>query len=1142
MKKIILLFCLLMCSAASLLAQIKPAQSIVVVERLTYTPNQQGISNIKLSLNYKKTDNSSVRSLNMFGTGRKVDSFFVVEDANKPMKIEIRNSHSYSYTWCPGDPPPGPIEVSRSGGSDTARGSAARETPVVNNIPPPGDDCEYYYNPEAFDMYTTIDLRYPFFDTTIERYGINPMSVRIRVLPWLDNTNNLPSHDFVMLTATGTIYNWEFSPYSSEGPWQPIPSNCYRGSNAVQISGQDLFGQYWQSYHNTAVYIRASGSGNPQVLKMTHRISAPKILSWSVVPNTCWGGYNGGIKVKFNRSLLSREQLNLFLDDTAKFRQFSSINIKPSELNGLNEFTWKNELPASTYLLSMIGRYFGNEVEVSVSSRTANGQPYLYRAVSSIEFLPGFESTNSDNFETELSNENSSVTYTGNPQHYAFIKVTQPPKIEFLIRDIRNVWCRDGNSGKFRLSARGGSGIHTYLLYKGDSLMTQKNFVQTVEDIVPVGPYADEWIDNLKAGTYYVSVRDNKGCMLYDSLGNELRVPVVITEPAKELMFDLLEVKPVTSNGATNGEILINLVGGTVNPAGFKYSFEWKDSTSNQTIHSWTLINRADGIFSVKLANLPGGVYLFNAYDNKYDSSANYIRNGCTVQVAVRMINPLPLTAAIVDSLPISCYGKEDGQLLAKPAGGHQIDSLRYLFKWFKVVGGNPVDLNVTDSVLSNIGAGVYQVQIRDKYDNTVTSQQYTLNPPAVLAVSTSVQSATCYSSANGSAWATASGGIAPYTYSWSNGDNAAMADSLVGNKYIVLVRDARGCEATQQAIVTSPVQVIANKTVSRITCAGKCDGSVSLSVSGGQAPYTYSWNTGATGTSISNLCPGRYWYTVTDANGCFTSDTVDFVNPAPITLNAGVDRKICVGQTVRLDATVAGRSDIQYSWQSSNGYTNNTALATITQAGSYIVTIQDSLNCIKKDTVVLTPVSSTIQTEFLVSTQTFVQENVVLLNISQPMPDSVHWLVPNVSGVSVSAQNRGSCELRFADSGRYNVTMRAFYSSGCIDEVTKPVIVSSKTGLAIPGTQAEAFLKFFRVYPNPNNGQFNAELQFNATTKARLRMVNVLSNAVVDDRVVEGASTYTIPYSLGSSIVPGTYVLVIETAKGNFVHKVVIL
>ena len=128
-----------------------------------------------------------------------------------------------------------------------------------------------------------------------------------------------------------------------------------------------------------------------------------------------------------------------------------------------------------------------------------------------------------------------------------------------------------------------------------------------------------------------------------------------------------------------------------------------------------------------------------------------------------------------------------------------------------------------------------------------------------------------------------------------------------------------------------------------------------------------------------------------------------------------------------------------------------------------------------------------------------------------------------------------------FSDTGRFAVTMRAYYSSGCIEDTTKVINVISKTGPITGGNQANAYLKAYAViYPNPSNGTFKVDLQFSEMTRARLRLINTLTNITVDDRQIQGTDHYLLDYNMGL-LSNGVYVLVIDATKGSFVYKVII-
>jgi hypothetical protein len=333
----------------------------------------------------------------------------------------------------------------------------------------------------------------------------------------------------------------------------------------------------------------------------------------------------------------------------------------------------------------------------------------------------------------------------------------------------------------------------------------------------------------------------------------------------------------------------------------------------------------------------------------------------------------------------------------------------------------------------------------------------------------------------------------------------------------------------------------MANPVTTPISCRSNCDGQIALYATGGQGIYTYSWNTGATTATISNLCPGTYWYTVTDAGGCFDSDTIEISNPDTLFVNLGIDRKICINQTIRLDATASDTALLSYNWQGDNGFTANTAKVAITQAGTYQVAVSNRGGCVVKDTIVITGQNSTVNTDYVVSTQAFVNETVTLVNISQPRTDSVKWLLPSIgNSIRPVIQTNDKCDLIFSDTGRYAITMQAYYASGCIDDTTKTVNVINGSGSVASGSQSNAFLQSFGIFPNPNNGQFVVNIKFSEITKARLRLINSLTNVIVDDRLIQGFAEYHENYNV-NALMSGVYILVIDAAKGSFVYKVII-
>lgn len=136
--------------------------------------------------------------------------------------------------------------------------------------------------------------------------------------------------------------------------------------------------------------------------------------------------------------------------------------------------------------------------------------------------------------------------------------------------------------------------------------------------------------------------------------------------------------------------------------------------------------------------------------------------------------------------------------------------------------------------------------------------------PP--INVSSMVNPSVC-NAATGSINLNVSGGIAPYTFAWSNGATTQNINNLSAGAYIVLIADSIGNTFADTFYINASNLVI-NPTISAANC-DSTGGSISLAMSGGTAPYNVSWSNGLTGSLLSNAGPNGYNALVTDANGC---------------------------------------------------------------------------------------------------------------------------------------------------------------------------------------------------------------------------------------------------------------------------------
>jgi hypothetical protein len=407
--------------------------------------------------------------------------------------------------------------------------------------------------------------------------------------------------------------------------------------------------------------------------------------------------------------------------------------------------------------------------------------------------------------------------------------------------------------------------------------------------------YTYEWsngettqtISNLPAGTYTVTVTDSNNCTATESF--------TITEsPALFLQVNGTEI--VCGDGNT-GEATVSATGGTP-----PYQYEWSNGESTESID-----------------DLPEGIYIVTVTD----------ANNCTAvgQVEIDVIDDFQIMTTPMDVL---CFGGNTGRILVIPSGG----AAPYTYLWSN---------GETTNEIINLTAGVYTVTVTDS-NGCEVSQSITINEPPALSAQASSTDVTCFGFNDGTASASASGGTPPYSYEWSNGETTANISGLAPGTYTVTVTDLNGCTDTATVIITEPAQIIITITGVDLFCFDDDSGSASAVVSGGTAPYSYDWSTGATTSSIDGLAAGVYMLTVTDANGCTASESVIITQPNELQLSFDVNDIFCDGLADGSITALPSGGTAPYTYEWSNGETTQTI--SNLPAGTYSVTVTDINEC----------------------------------------------------------------------------------------------------------------------------------------------------------------------------------------------------
>lgn len=330
------------------------------------------------------------------------------------------------------------------------------------------------------------------------------------------------------------------------------------------------------------------------------------------------------------------------------------------------------------------------------------------------------------------------------------------------------------------------------------------------------------------------------------------------------------------------------------------------------------------------------------------------------VQVCTLIIPSVSITNA-------TCSNSNDGSITVTPSGLPP-----YTFLWSN---------GATSATINNLNPGIYTCTITDSAScsKVVT---FPVGGPAAIAANATVVQNGCTPSGGSITLAPSGGTGGTYTYLWSDGSTGSSLTNLTGGNYTVTITDANNCTETASFTINTVVPVLLSATSTNSTCTGN-NGSATASVSGGTAPFNYSWSpSGGNGAVASNLGPGTYTCTVTDANGC-TADAQAVVQAiGSFTLSSTYVPLACdpQGTTSASVLVTGGTAPYVYNWTPSGG---NQATANGLTSGTYVVYVTDANSCLDSVVIVIPGVTP------------------VTLNTGA---SSVQCGVPNSGSVSVTA------------------------------------------------------------------------------------------------------------------------------------------
>lgn len=395
-----------------------------------------------------------------------------------------------------------------------------------------------------------------------------------------------------------------------------------------------------------------------------------------------------------------------------------------------------------------------------------------------------------------------------------------------------------------------------------------------------------------------------------------------------------------------NGDLTV--VGGT---GPYDWS-EWNPGGStpitNQTEctscgYTWFFGQCLDGVLPVTTCNTPAGYQVF-ATGTTVTPSTNVplqVEDNNGNIITIPDLNSVPacvacptITVTLNNVADVTCNGANNGTATASATGG----TPSYTYDWSP--GG------LTGAVQSSLGPGTYTVTATDLSGCTGSTTVSISEPPAITATTASVD-ATCGQN-DGQVSVNASGGTGSLSYSWNPGGGTSSTMSGIGpGTYTVTITDQNGCSINEVAVVSSQngpsISLVSSVNV---TCFGANDGTATVTATGGNGSYTYTWNPGGlSGASQTGLAAGSYTVTVSDLGGCTDLLIIDITEPAEIVLSTSNIVPATCGASDG-EATVnanGGTGGFSYSWSPSGG---NGPTATNLGAGIYTVVVTDNSGC----------------------------------------------------------------------------------------------------------------------------------------------------------------------------------------------------
>ena len=523
----------------------------------------------------------------------------------------------------------------------------------------------------------------------------------------------------------------------------------------------------------------------------------------------------------------------------------------------------------------------------SITVQTTGGQSVQYQLINQTTGVS--QAAQATGIYSNLAAGNYTVKVTDGCGETATpsFTITQPTQVTGSYTTTATT-CNNPGNGSLQVSVSQGSGTYNYYLYlNGSVVSSQLN-----------STFANWEVDGLTGGSYSLQVVDASASACTGYVAT-----VTITAPVA-LGPNLTQETDLTCNGVPAGGVTLQGTGGTGS-----YNYSLSDAGAGYAATNTT------GIFT----GLAAG-----SYTAVIQSGVSGCMDAYTYPVPINITQPAAIGIGVT-ATEVSCYGLQNGSIVASLSGG--TGTLTPV--WQQETGGSWGTVGGSGTTLSGLSPGVYRLTVTDGNSCSATSNVQTITQPDVLVIpSVAMTDIVCYGG-SGTITPVATGGNGGNVFSWSADGGATYTSfspgaSFPAGSYQVEVVDSKGCTATYAGteVITAPpsslsfTDQLSNYNGYNVSCYGAANGSVTVSVTGGNGGSYSGYSFGVDGASLQSsdvlagLTAGTHTIRVEDGRGCVVTQQEALVQPAnqlSLTLQSQQNNVCANGEAGVLDVSASG-------------------------------------------------------------------------------------------------------------------------------------------------------------------------------------------------------------------------------------------